>query len=106
MQVEDFSLTFLLWLCYNSLALTKLENGMKIDSVITMEVKTREEELEELLSPDGELNAAVYKAVRGIVEAERDRGEDASDAEYGALDNAINEYMKYAIEYDRLKRRS
>ena len=47
---------------------------MKIDSAITMEVKTREEELEELLSPDGELNAAVYKAVRGIVEAERDRG--------------------------------
>ena len=79
---------------------------MKIDSVITTEVKTREEELEELLSPDGELNAAVYKAVRGIVEAERDRGEDASDAEYGALDDAINTYMKYAIEYDRLKRKS
>ena len=39
---------------------------MKIDSVITMGVKTREEE----------------------------------------LDNAINEYMKYAIEYDRLTRKS
>ena len=36
---------------------------MKIDSVITMEVKTREEELKELLSPKGELNAAVYRAV-------------------------------------------
>ena len=69
-----------------------------------MEVKTRKEELEKLLAPDGELNAAVYKAVRGIVEAERDRGEDATDAEYGALDNAINKYMQYAIEYDRLKR--
>ena len=79
---------------------------MKISSVIIMEVKTREEELEELLAPDGELNAAVYKAVRGIVEAERDRGEDATDAEYEALDNAINKYMQYAIEYDRLKRRS
>ena len=78
---------------------------MKIDSVITMEVKTREEELEELLAPDGELNAAVYKAVKGIVEAERDRGEDATDAEYEALDNAINAYMKYAIEYDRIQRR-
>lgn len=77
---------------------------MKIDSVITMEVKTRNEELEELLAPDGELNAAVYKAVRGIVEAERDRGEDATDAEYGALDEAINKYMQYAIEYDRLTR--
>ena len=41
---------------------------MKIDSVITMEVKTREEELEELLAPDGELNSAVYKALKGIVE--------------------------------------
>ncbi len=69
-----------------------------------MEVKTRKEELEELLAPDGELNAAVYKAVRGIVEAERDRGEDATDAEYRALDDAINKYMQYAIEYDRLTR--
>ena len=77
---------------------------MKIDSVITMEVKSREEELEELLAPDGELNAAVFKALRGIVEAERDRGEDATDAEYGAFDDAINKYMQYAIEYDRLKR--
>ena len=66
--------------------------------------KTREKELEELLAPDGELNIAVYKAVKGVVEAERDRGEDASDAEYAALDNAINKYMKYAIEYDRFKR--
>ena len=78
---------------------------MKIDSVMTIEVKTRNEELEELLAPDGELNAAVYKAVRGIVEVERDRGEDATDAEYGALDNAINTNMKYAIEYDRLTRK-
>ena len=78
--------------------------AMKIDSVITMEVKSREEELEELLAPDGELNAAVFRAVYGIVEAERDRGEDATDAEYEALDNAINKYMQYAIEYDRLKR--
>ena len=66
--------------------------------------KTREEELEDLLNPAGELNAAIYKAVKGIVEAERDRGEDATDAEYEALDNAINKYMQYAIEYDRLKR--
>ena len=36
---------------------------MKIDSVITMEVKTREEELEEILAPDSELNASVYNAV-------------------------------------------
>ena len=77
---------------------------MKIDSVITMEVKTREEELKELLAPNGELNAAVFKAVRRIVEAEHDKGEDASVDEYGSLDDAINKYMQYAIEYDRLTR--
>lgn len=77
---------------------------MRIDSAIAADLKTREEELEELLAPDGELNAAVYKAVRGIVEAERDRGEDPSDAELEALDNAVNRYMQYAIEWDRLTR--
>ena len=76
---------------------------MKIDSVITMEVKTREEELEEILAPDSELNAAVYNAVIKI------RNETDSDLEYKwweELDNAINKYMQYAIEYDRLKRKN
>ena len=76
---------------------------MKIDSVITMEVKTREEELEDLLSPDNELNAAVYNAVIKI------KNETDPDLEYKwweELDNAINKYMQYAIEYDRLKMRS
>ena len=76
---------------------------MKIDSVITMEVKTREEELEDLLSPDNELNAAVYNAVIKI------KNETDPDLEYKwweELDNAINKYMQYAIEYDRLKRKN
>ena len=76
---------------------------MKIDSVITMEVKTREEELEELLSPDNELNAAVYNAVIKI------KNETDPDLEYKLweeLDNAINKFMQYAIEYDRLKRKN
>lgn len=76
---------------------------MKIDSVITMEVKTREEELEDLLSPDSVLNAAVYKAVIKI------KNEKDPDLEYKwweELDNAINKYMQYAIEYDRLKRKN
>ena len=76
---------------------------MKIDSVITMEVKTREEELEELLSPDSELNAAVYKAV---IKIRNETDPDLEDKWWEELDNAINKYMKYAIEYDRLKRRS
>ena len=76
---------------------------MKIDSAITKEVKTREEELEELLSPDNELNAAVYKAV---IKIKNETNPDLEDKWFEELDNAINEYMKYAIEYDRLKRKS
>ena len=76
---------------------------MKIDSVITMEVKTREEELEDLLSPDSEMNAAVYKAV---IKIKNETDPDREDKWWEELDNAINKYMQYAIEYDRLKRRS
>ena len=76
---------------------------MKIDSVITMEVKAREEELEELLSPDGELNAAVYKAV---IKIKNETKPELEDKWLEELDNAINKYMQYAIEYDRLKRKN
>ncbi len=76
---------------------------MKISSVITMEVKTREEELEDMLSPDNELNAAVYKAV---IKIRNETDPDLEDKWWEELDNAINKYMQYAIEYDRLKRRS
>lgn len=74
---------------------------MKIDSVITMEVKTREEELEELLNPSGALNRAVYVAVMKIRHATT---EEEVEQRCGELDNAINEYMRLAIEWDRLKR--
>ena len=76
---------------------------MKIDSVITMEVKTREEELEELLNPDGELNAAVYRAV---IKIRNETEPELEDKWLEELDNAINKFMQYAIEYDRLKRKS
>ena len=76
---------------------------MKIDSVITMEVKTREEELEELLSPGGELKAAVDKAV---IKIRNETEPNLEDKWWEELDNAINEYMKYVIERDRLARRS
>ena len=76
---------------------------MKIDSVITMEVKTREEELEELLSPDGELNAAVYRAV---IKIRNETEPELEDKWWEELDNAINKFMQYAIEYDRLKRKN
>ena len=76
---------------------------MKIDSVITMEVKTREEELEELLSPDGELKAAVDKAV---IKIRNETEPDLEDKWWEELDNAINKYIQHAIEHDRLKRKS
>ena len=74
---------------------------MEINSVIAMEVKTRKEELEDLLSPDGELNAAVYKAV---IKIRNETEPKLEDKWWEELDNAINKYMQYAIEYDRLKR--
>ena len=75
---------------------------MKIDSVITTEVKTREEELEELLSPDGELNAAVYRAV---IKIRNETEPNLEDKRLEELDNAINKYVQYAIEYDRITRK-
>lgn len=67
------------------------------------EVKTREKELEELLEPGGKLNAEVYAAVIKLWKAQP-TAEDPDDALLEELDNAINKYMQYAIEYDRLKR--
>lgn len=76
---------------------------MKIDSAITMEVKTREEELEELLSDSSKLKKAVDRAVVEI----RNVTEPWHEAKWwDELKNALNEYMQYAIEYDRLKRKS
>ena len=75
---------------------------MKIDSVIVMDVKTREEELEELLNPGGELNRAVYAAVMKIRHATTEKEVEEHCTE---LDNAINNYMQLAIEWDRIQRR-
>lgn len=74
---------------------------MKIDSVITMEFKTREEELEDLLKTGGELSEAVYRAV---IKIRNETDPILEDKWWEELDNAINKYMQYTIEYDRLKR--
>ena len=69
--------------------------------------KTREEELKELLAPDGVLNKEIFDALQGVVEAERNPDSEFSETSskaYEAFDNALNRYLKYAIEYDRLKR--
>ena len=68
-----------------------------------IEVKTREKELEELLGPGGKLNAEVYSAILKLWNAQP-TAEDPDDALLEELDNAINTYMKYTIEYDRLMR--
>lgn len=77
---------------------------MKIDSVMTMEVKTRNEELEELLEPGGQLNADIYAAILKIWKAQPTT-EEPDNKLLEELDNAVNTYMKYAIEYDRLTRK-
>ena len=79
---------------------------VKISSVIEMEVKTREEELEELLAPDGKLNHDIFVALQGVIKAEKNylADDDASNAAYAVFDDALNTYMKFAIEWDRLKR--
>ena len=76
---------------------------MKIDSAITMEVKAREEELEELLSDSGKLKKAVDRAV---IKIRNETEPELEDKWWEELDNAINEYMKHAIEHDRLMRKS
>ena len=75
---------------------------MKIDSVITMEVKTCGEEFEERLASDGELNAAVYRAA---IKIRNETESDLEDKWLEELDNAFNKYMQYAIEYDHLTRK-
>ena len=69
---------------------------------MTIEVKTREQELKELLAPDGELKAAVDKAV---IKIRNETEPYLEDMWWEELDNAINKYMQYAIEYDRLTRK-
>ena len=76
---------------------------MKIDSIAMMEVKTREQELEELLAPDGELKAAVDKAV---IKIRNETEPNLEDRWWEELYNAINKCMQHAIEHDRLKRKS
>ena len=73
------------------------------ENAMMIEVKTREKELEELLGPGGKLNAEVYSAVLKLWKAQP-TAEDPDDALLEELDNAINAYMKYTIEYDRLMR--
>ena len=75
---------------------------MKIDSVITMEVKTREEELEELLSKGGVLQKEVDRAV---IKIRNEIEPELEDKWWEELDNAINKYVQYAIEYDRITRK-
>lgn len=75
---------------------------MKIEQTATKKAKTRKEELEKLLAPDGELNAAVYNAV---IKIRNETEPETEDKWWEDLDNAINKYMQYAIEYDRLMRK-
>lgn len=68
-------------------------------------IKTRLEELEDMLMPDGELNRNIYNAVKNIRNKKGTNSEVLLDFTlWEELDNAFNTYLKYSIEYDRLKR--
>ena len=65
-------------------------------------IKTRLEELEDMLMPDGDLNRDIYNAVIKI----RNTKETNSEFEmklWEELDNSLNRFVKYYVEYDRLK---
>ena len=64
-------------------------------------IKTRLEELETMLAPDGELNKDIYNAV---IRIRNETDSKIEDQWWEDLDNALNRYVMYSIEYDRLKR--
>lgn len=74
---------------------------VKISSAIEMEVKTREEELEKPLALDGGLKNDIDRAV---IKIRNETEPELEDKWWKELDNAINTYMKFAIERDRLQR--
>lgn len=64
-------------------------------------IKTRLEELEDMLMPDGELNQNIYNAV---IKIRNETDSKLEDKWWEELDNAFAKYLKYYVEYDRLKR--
>ena len=64
-------------------------------------IKTRLEELEAMLAPDGELNKNIYNAV---IRIRNETDSKIEDQWWKDLDNALNRYVMYYVEYDRLKR--
>lgn len=64
--------------------------------------KTREEELEGLLASGGKLKNDIDRAV---IKIRNETEPELEDQWWEELDNAINKYMQYAIEYDRLVKR-
>ena len=64
-------------------------------------IKTRLEELEAMLAPDGELNRNIYNAV---IRIRNETDSKIEDKWWEELDNSLNRYVMYYVEYDRLKR--
>lgn len=63
-------------------------------------IKSRLEELEDMLMPDGVLNKNIYNAVMKI---RNETDSKLEDKWWEELDNSLNSYVKYYVEYDRLK---
>jgi hypothetical protein len=65
-------------------------------------IKTRLEELEDMLMPDGDLNRNIYNAVIKIRNA-KETNSKFDIKLWEELDNSLNRFVKYCVEYDRLK---
>lgn len=64
-------------------------------------IKTRLEELESMLMPDGDLNKNIYRAV---IKIRNETDPKLEEKWWEELDNSLNSYVKFYVEYDRLKR--
>ena len=63
--------------------------------------KTRLEELEEMLMPNGVLKVNIDKAV---IKIRNETDPNLEDKWWEEFDDALNSYLKHYVEYDRLKR--
>lgn len=63
-------------------------------------LKSRLEELEVMLMPDGDLNRNIYNVV---IKIRNEKDPKLEDKWWEELDNALNEYVKHYVEYDRIK---
>lgn len=64
-------------------------------------IKTRLEKLENMFMSDGKLSENIYNAV---IKIRNETNSKLEDKWWEELDKALISYLRYYVEYDRLKR--